>query len=115
MSVGVKVKKDNIKKVKEAFPVAIRQGLEDAGDATVGWAQDKCPVDTGRLRASIESQMPEETRVEIGSAVEYGIFVETGTSRMSAKPFLKPAVTDHKDKIQNFIAKAIKEALDGAT
>lgn len=51
---------------------------------------------TGRLRNSITYETSEsEHAVYIGSNVEYAPYVELGTSRMAARPFLKPAVTEH--------------------
>lgn len=59
-------------------------------------ARINCPVDTGRLRASIGvSEHPAPggvTAVRIGSDVEYAIYVEKGTSRMRAQPYLEPAL-----------------------
>ena len=57
-------------------------------------AKSLCPVDTGRLRSSITSQVytEEDTIVGVvGTDVEYAAFVEFGTSRASAQPFLVPA------------------------
>ncbi|HKU53714.1 MAG TPA: HK97-gp10 family putative phage morphogenesis protein, partial [Nitrospira sp.] len=60
-------------------------------------AKTKCPVDTGRLRSSIQTTPPRETStglaVRIGSNVNYARFVELGTRRMRAQPFLRPALT----------------------
>lgn len=52
-------------------------------------------VRTGRLRASITYQIGNDNQspyVDIGTNVEYAIFVEEGTSRMHARPFLRPAL-----------------------
>lgn len=54
-----------------------------------------CPVDTGRLRASISSLVTEDAKGLlgiVGTNVEYAIFVEFGTRHMSAQPFLRPAL-----------------------
>ena len=59
-------------------------------------------VKTGRLRASITSQVTEsgnEIVGEIGSNVIYSKMLEFGTSRMPPYPFLFPAVEMSKDKI----------------
>lgn len=59
-------------------------------------AQHLCPVDTGRLRASITWEMGADSLgllAMVGSDVEYAPFVELGTSRMRAQPFLRPALT----------------------
>jgi HK97 gp10 family phage protein len=59
-------------------------------------AKRLCPVDTGRLRSSITHSEPERRGdvlvVRIGTNVEYARFVELGTSRMSAQPYLRPAL-----------------------
>lgn len=58
-------------------------------------ARGLCPVDTGRLRSSIVMRKGRDGLgfyVEIGTSVSYAPFVEFGTSRMRARPFLLPAV-----------------------
>lgn len=55
-------------------------------------AKAYCPVDTGRLRASIGITRHPNNVISVGSNVEYAIFVETGTSRQRAQPYLKPAL-----------------------
>lgn len=55
-------------------------------------AKRRCPVRTGRLRASIHHGRIEENVYFVGSPVVYAPFVEFGTRRMSAKPYLRPAV-----------------------
>lgn len=61
------------------------------------YAKQLSPVDTGRLRNSLtyEVDAPDKS-VTIGSAVEYAPFVENGTSRRIANPFLRPAIIDHR-------------------
>lgn len=52
-------------------------------------------VRTGRLRGSITWRLGRDLRglyADIGSAVLYAPFVELGTSRMAARPFLRPAL-----------------------
>lgn len=58
-------------------------------------AKRRCPVDTGRLRASIVDELGADDRglvATIGTDVEYAGFVEFGTSRARAQPFLIPAL-----------------------
>ena len=49
-----------------------------------GMVEQSTPVDTGRLRASITSQVSGETG-KVGTNVEYASFVEYGTSKMEAR------------------------------
>lgn len=61
-------------------------------------AQINAPVDTGALRSSIETVITGAMSAIIQDGVEYGIFVELGTSRMAAQPFLTPAVEQVRPK-----------------
>ncbi|OCA97873.1 HK97-gp10 family putative phage morphogenesis protein [Clostridium beijerinckii] len=45
------------------------------------------------------------------SKIYYGKFLEFGTSKMSAKPFLQPAYEKNKDTIERIIAETLKEGL----
>jgi hypothetical protein len=58
-------------------------------------AQRLCPVDTGRLRASIRFMVQEEDGEivgYVGSDVNYAIYVELGTRYMNSEPYLRPGV-----------------------
>jgi HK97 gp10 family phage protein len=58
-------------------------------------AKRLCPVDTGRLRSSITWELGHDDiglLAIIGTNVEYAPYVEFGTSRMRAQPFLRPAL-----------------------
>lgn len=58
-------------------------------------ARSLCPVDTGRLRSSIVMRKGRDGLgfyVEVGTNVSYAAFVEFGTSRQAAQPFLTPAI-----------------------
>jgi HK97 gp10 family phage protein len=58
-------------------------------------ARSLCPVDTGRLRSSIVMRKGRDGLgfyVEVGTSVSYAAFVEFGTSKRRAQPFLTPAI-----------------------
>lgn len=61
-------------------------------------AKRYCPVDTGALRASIYAEVDGNvTRIWVGTnprgdGVDYALFVEFGTSRMAAQPYMRPAL-----------------------
>lgn len=55
-------------------------------------AKLRAPVDTGFLRNSIHTEQSSDLRAEVIVGAEYGLYIEYGTSRMAAQPFLNPAV-----------------------
>ncbi len=57
-----------------------------------GTYEQPAPADTGNKRT-----------VYVGTNVEYAPYVELGTSRMGAKPYLRPAVENNKRKIEKAI------------
>ncbi|HEY1119887.1 MAG TPA: HK97-gp10 family putative phage morphogenesis protein [Acidimicrobiales bacterium] len=60
-------------------------------------AKRLCPVDTGRLRASITNALekdPEGVSAVIGTNVEYAVYVEFGTGDTRPQPFLRPALVE---------------------
>ena len=67
----------------------------------------------GTRRGSYSGTAPEESganksAVYIGTNVEYSSYVELGTIKMDAKPFLKPAVADHANEYRKIIEKELK-------
>lgn len=100
---------DNSDEVKKAFDAAIPPALEAVGLTAEGYAKLLCPVDTGRLRNSISHVVDEsEKAVYIGTNVEYAPYVEMGTSKTKAQPFLKPAATNHTDEYRRIIESYFK-------
>ena len=53
-------------------------------------------VDTGFLKSSILAGRMGATNAEVSVGAEYGIFLEYGTTKMAARPFLLPAVRRHE-------------------
>ena len=79
-------------------------------------AKALAPVDTGNLRASIGMEVTGDGRtgrmtVAVGPTAAYGAYVETGTSRAAAQPFLWPATERHLPGWQAALAHIAKGAL----
>lgn len=72
-----------------------------------GDAKSLCPVDKGILRASITYEV-DGTTATIGTNTEYAPYVELGTSKMSAQPYLYPAYKANKKDIQDNIQSQIR-------
>jgi HK97 gp10 family phage protein len=56
-------------------------------------AQHRCPIRTGTLRDSINYEVNDK-ELTISANTNYAIFVELGTRKQQAQPFLKPAARD---------------------
>lgn len=70
----------------------LARAVKDAADEVAARAVIAAPIDTGFLRGSIKAEHPEELTSIVTVGAEYGIFLELGTVRMSARPYLGPAV-----------------------
>lgn len=108
MAIDVKIT-DNSDEILGALSEQIEQALTAIGLTAESYAKQECPVDTGRLRNSITNAVrADEKAVYIGSNVEYAAFVELGTSRMKARPYLRPAATEHTAEYKRLAEQALK-------
>jgi HK97 gp10 family phage protein len=74
--------------------------LNKVGTNIVKDAQLNSPIRTGDLRNSIEYKIdnPKELTISAGSKdVNYAIYVELGTRKQQAQPYLKPASRNKKN------------------
>ena len=65
-------------------------------------AKEDCPVDTGRLRASITSSVT-GNEGKVGTNVEYAAAQEFGTNNIPAHPYLFPALEKNKSRIMELL------------
>lgn len=72
---------------------------------------------TGTLRDNIIAKLKKKNRYAVSADVGpskkayYGKFVELGTTKMTARPFLFPAYQAKKDEIQREIADVLRQEL----
>jgi HK97 gp10 family phage protein len=64
---------------------------------------------TGRLRNSITSES-DGNSAQVGTNVEYGPYVELGTSKMKERPFIKPAMAEHIDEYKEIFERILENA-----
>lgn len=61
-------------------------------------------ADKGNGKGAYSGKAPNgEDTVYIGTNVEYAAFVECGTRRMSAQPYLRPAVEEHRKTYERIV------------
>jgi len=110
--VNIKVKIDGVEEVVTNLNMInsdirnkVQKELIIAGINVQNGAKKRCPVDTGTLRNSIAVKKTDDLEVEVGTYLPetgaympYAAFVEYGTSKMKAQPFLFPAYEEEKPK-----------------
>jgi hypothetical protein len=67
-------------------------------------------TDTGRLLVGVRMELPSPSKMvgRVGTAVKYGPYLEFGTSKMAARPWLLPSF----EKAKIGIAKELKKRLE---
>lgn len=65
--------------------------------------------DTGNLQAHIEATNPKNLVAQVTSSADYAAALEFGTSKMAARPYMKPARDIEKPKIERLFKKGVTE------
>lgn len=101
----------------EGLGKRLEHGLARGGAEVAGEARDRCPKSTektrpggihGELKRSITSHT-EGMHCEIGTNKEYAMYVEYGTCKMAARPYLVPALEAKADEVVQIIKEAVNE------
>lgn len=79
---------DLVPKARRRAGLVVRKVAKDARVM----AQQLAPVDTGHLKGSISDEPVAELTAEVNVGAEYGHYVEYGTGRGPAQPYITPAV-----------------------
>lgn len=97
------------------------QALKNAAEPVLQDAKTNVLVKTGKLKKGLKISNIKKKNgikyIQVGvdrgdnSEVFYGKFIEFGTSKMAARPFLQPAYEKNKDTIRETIAETLKEGL----
>ena len=90
---------NNIPKLKKAVEQVKAVALKEAALIVEAAAKTLSPVDTGNLRGSITHEVNPDN-AKVGTNVEYSPYVEYGTSKMSAQPYLRPALDNNIEAIK---------------
>ena len=73
-----------------------------------GRAKGRSPVDTGNLKNSIQGSMTGRTEGRVDAGAEYAVYVEFGTYKMGALPYLIPATEEVVPSFKAAIAAAVR-------
>jgi len=72
-------------------------------------------IDFGHLVNSIESSLIDSTSSQVATDSDIAPFLEFGTSRMEARPFMRPAADEHEEDVVQAVSKAIMQLIEEAT
>jgi HK97 gp10 family phage protein len=101
--------KSNKKEVLAALLNAEKRALTAVGEFAEGEAKVRAAVDTGNMRDSIGYIVNEsEKTVSYGTNAEYAYWVEKGTSKSKAQPFITPAREENTGRITSLIAEMMR-------
>lgn len=99
--------------VDQRVPRAVRDVVKKGGEKVRDLAREAAPKKSGDLAKSIESTFTgngQLSRAEVGPTEYYGRFVEEGTAKMSAQPYLGPSLDRVAETIGDEIADAAAKA-----
>ncbi|MDR3639519.1 MAG: hypothetical protein P4L84_37305 [Isosphaeraceae bacterium] len=79
--------------VRKSIERLVEARMTQAGEAGVEAARELVPVKTGRTKASLEFSYDRATQtLRISAGTPWAVFIEMGTSRVAARPFLRPGM-----------------------
>ena len=116
---GEKIVKE-LKAMESAAADVLMKGAKAGGQIALADAKRNCPVDTGTLRDSLAlsevsaTEKKATVKVDYDKKIKYGTFVELGAKGRPANPFLRNAVDDNIDQINDEIVKEISKAIGKA-
>jgi HK97 gp10 family phage protein len=127
MSIAIKGAKELERKLLSFEPKLakkiVRTALRDGAKLILEAAKANVPVATGALRDSLKVRAMRKRRFTYGIMVAtaagwfkgeqfYGAFVEFGTSRLAARPFVRPAFDSEKDAAEKTIVDGIRQGIE---
>ena len=102
----------------------LTEGITESGNFVRDRAKQKAPFKKGKLKSAIATGDPklEKNKAVIDVGIDtsikpfskdgyYARFQELGTSKMRARPYLRPALDESKNEVNTIVSRKLKEAL----
>ena len=107
-----------VARVPEAMRQARDETLREWADNVQNTAAEKAPRDRGELYQAIDQRVNTHFgRADVGvwqeDQLEYALYVEKGTSKMNAQPYLVPAFNDHRAQVTRTYRAAFRRHIGG--
>jgi HK97 gp10 family phage protein len=97
--------------VHERIVEEVGKEIDVVGADIEDMAKTLVPVRTGYLKSTIYHRV-EGMNLEVGAEADYAVYVECGTSRMRAQPYLRPAVDANQEKLRDAVKVGVLNALE---
>ena len=107
----------DLKAMEDAASAVLLRGAKAGGKIALEDARQHCPEDTGALKASLHLTDGKVTptkatvQVDYDKALKYGTHVELGARGRPANPFLRNAVDNNINQINDEIVAEISRAV----
>ncbi len=102
---------DNSSRLVDAMRAKLVPAVQAGALLIENASKVNCPVRTGTLRRSIHTELTQESEDRVTArvmpGVDYGIYVELGTRRMHAQPYLRPGFETEKDNAVQEVTSAL--------
>ena len=97
----------------EVLMNTVQGNMPDVSARTTGYGAKGIPVDTGRLKASIERRKVQLLAAEVYAGTDYSRYVHDGTEKVPARPFFQWALQDFGGigKIEVVLSQHMERAL----
>lgn len=102
------IDENDIGKAKAISDQDIRRALEQCGALWETDAKKITPVDTGRLRNSIEHHQEGDDTMVVQTNVEYAIYVHEGARGRRVRPFIRASGQQDVQRFKQIIEKELK-------
>jgi HK97 gp10 family phage protein len=105
---GVTIKKNDLGRIAANVRPLASQVVRKAAADVEAHAKTLVPVDTGATKASIQVDPIDDLHSNVVVGTDYAPFIEYGTSRSPAQPYLTPAA----DAVRPGFEAAIKQVFE---
>lgn len=111
MSISVSVDTSKLDEIIAKLPANRDKIVKAVAFEVLREAQQKAPVDTGALKANadVNTNYAGDGIMSVEFYQEYAPYVELGTYKMAARPFLTPAVEAGEKKLVSLIKEGLIE------
>ena len=117
---GAKEIAKELKDMGENAKDILIQAATSGGNIALTDAIEHCPVRTGALKNSLKLRVSKvsptkaEITVEYDKSLKYGTFVELGVKGREPNPFLRNAIDNNVQKINDAIVQQLAKGVDDA-